>query len=82
MWRWKYNFRVRHDAEWDVDLVDMRCLNCEHAEEMELDILLEIADPAVEEAPTVCCPHCDRELLVPKDAFDQIRGGFIYKIER
>ena len=63
-------------------MVDMKCLNCEHAEEMELGILLEIADPAVEEAPTVCCPRCDRELLVPKDAFDQIRGGFIYKIER
>jgi len=79
---WKYNFRVRHDAEWDVDIVDMKCLGCDYEEEMELDVLLEIADPRAEEAPAVCCPRCDRELLIPRDAYDQIKGGFVYKIDR
>ena len=46
----KYNFRVRHDAEWDVDKVDMKCLSCNYEEEMELDVLLEIAKPRAEDA--------------------------------
>ena len=77
--RWRYNFRVRHDAEWDVDLVDMKCLNCGYEEEMELDVLLECSNPASEESPVVCCPSCGHELLVPKDVYDQIKGGFVYK---
>lgn len=81
MTRWKYNFRVRHDAEWDVDKVDMKCLNCDYEEEMELDVLLECSNPSSEESPVVCCPSCERELLVPKDVYDQIKGGFIYKPE-
>ena len=57
-------------------------LGCDYEEEMELDVLLEIADPRAEEAPAVCCPRRDRELLVPKDAYDQIKGGFVYKTDR
>ena len=82
MRRWRYNFRVRHDAEWDADYVGMKCLNCDYEEEMELDVLLECSNPASEESPVVCCPSCEHELLVPKDVYDQIKGGFVYKIEK
>ncbi len=81
MTRYKYNFRVRHDAEWDADYVGMKCLHCDYEEEMELDILLECSDPSVEESPVVYCPSCGHGLLVPKDVYDQIKGGFIYKPE-
>ena len=81
MTRHKYNFRVRHDAEWDTDYVGMKCLHCDYEEEMELDILLECSDPSVEESPVVDCPSCGHALLVPKDVYDQIKGGFIYKPE-
>ena len=81
MRRWMYNFRVRHDAEWDTDYVGMKCLNCDYEEEMELDILLECSDPSVGESPVVYCPSCGHALLVPKDVYDQIKGGFIYKPE-
>ena len=57
MTRYKYNFRVRHDAEWDTDYVGMKCLHCDYEEEMELDILLECSDPSVEESPVVDCHH-------------------------
>ena len=82
MRRWRYNFRVRHDGEWDADYVGMKCLNCDYEEEMELDVLLECSNPASEESPVVCCPSCEHELLVPKDVYDQIKGGFVYKIEK
>lgn len=80
MARYRYPFRVRHNKEYDVDLVDMKCLECGHEEEAELDILLECSNPASEDSPVLICPECGHELLVPKDVYDQIRGGFIYKI--
>ncbi len=80
MARYRYPFRVRHNKEYDVDLVDMKCLECGHEEETELDILLECSNPASEDSPVLICPECGHELLVPKDVYDQIKGGFIYKI--
>ena len=79
--RWRYNFRVRHNGDWDADYVGMKCLGCDYEEEMDLDVLLECSDPASEESPVVCCPSCEHELLVPKDVYDQIKGGFVYKID-
>ncbi|MCI5940099.1 transposase zinc-binding domain-containing protein [bacterium] len=81
MTRYKYNFRVRHDAEWDTDYVGMKCLHCDYEEEMELDILLECSDPSGEESPMVYCLSCGHVLLVPKDVYDRIKRGFIYKPE-
>ena len=81
MMMYRYNFRVRHDEEWGDDVVDMKCLGCDYEEEMDLDILLECSDPSLDESPVACCPGCDRELLVPKDVYDQIKGGFIYKTD-
>lgn len=75
----RYNFRVKRDAEYGVDLVDMKCLECGHEEEVELDILLECSNPASKDSPVLICPKCGHELLVPKDVHDQIKGGFIYK---
>ena len=80
--KYEYPFRVKHNEEYDVDLVDMKCLECGHEEEVELDILLECSNPLAKEAPALCCPACDHELLIPKDAYDQIKGGFVYKIEK
>ena len=78
----KYNFRIKHNNEYDIDLVDMKCLECGHEEEVELDILLELSDEEDNPSPVLTCPNCDHDLLVPKDVYDQIKGGFVYKIEK
>lgn len=77
-----YNFRIKHDKEFDTDIVDMKCLECNYEEEIELDILLELYNPKTDPAPYLTCPCCDNDLLVPKDVYDQIKGNFIYKIEK
>ncbi len=82
MARYRYPFRVRRDKEFGIDLVDMKCLWCGHEEEAELDILLECSNPASDDSPVLICPECGRELLVPKDVCEQIKGGFVYKIEK
>lgn len=78
----KYNFRVKHNKEYDVDLVDMKCLECDHEEEVELDILLECFDEANDPSPVLTCPCCNHDLLVPKDVYEQIKGNFIYKFDK
>lgn len=78
----KYNFRVKHNKEYDVDLVDMKCLECDHEEEVELDILLECFDEVNDPSPVLTCPCCNHDLLVPKDVYDQIKGNFIYKVNK
>lgn len=75
----RYNFRVRKDESTGEFAVDMKCLGCGHEEEIPLDIFSELFDPEVEENPALTCPHCDRDLLVPKDVYDQIKGNFVYK---
>lgn len=75
----KYNFRIKHNNKYDIDLVDMKCLECNYEEEIELDILLELSDIDNEVAPVLTCPKCNHDLLVPKDVYDQIKGNFIYK---
>lgn len=82
MARYKYSFRVKHNKKYDVDLVDMKCLECGYEEEIELDILLECSNPISIDSPVLVCPKCDHELLIPKDVYDQIKGGFIYKIDK
>ena len=78
----RYNFRVKHNDFYDVDLVDMKCLDCDHEEEIDLDILLELSDFKSEPSPVITCPRCDRDLFVPKDVYDQIKGNFIYKVKK
>lgn len=78
----RFNFRIKHNKEYDIDLVDMKCLECNHEEEADLDILLELFDPDRDPAPVLTCPCCNHDLLVPKDVFDQIKGNFIYKVEK
>lgn len=77
----RYNFRVKHNDEYDLDLVDMKCLECDYEEESELDILLEFFDSKIFPSPVLTCPHCNHDLLVPKDFYDQIKGHFIYKFD-
>ena len=52
----RYNFRVKHNDFYDVDLVDMKCLDCDHEEEIDLDILLELSDFKSEPSPVITCP--------------------------
>lgn len=77
----KYNFRIKHNEQYDVDLVDMKCLECDHEGEVELDILLELFNPKTDPSPVLTCPHCNHDLFVPKDVYDQIKGNFIYKFD-
>lgn len=62
----KYNFRIKHKKDFDTDLVDMKCLECDYEEEVPLDILLEFFDSSVDHAPTLTCPHCDEIYLFLK----------------
>lgn len=62
----KYNFRIKHNKDFDTDLVDMKCLECDYEEEVPLDILLEFFDSSVDHAPTLTCPHCDEIYLFLK----------------
>lgn len=78
----KYNFRIKHNKDFDTDLVDMKCLECDYEEEVPLDILLEFFDSSVDHAQTLTCPHCDEDLFVPKDVYDQIKGNFVYKFDK
>lgn len=78
----KYNFRIKHNKDFDTDLVDMKCLECDYEEEVPLDILLEFFDSSVDHAPTLTCHHCDEDLFVPKDVYDQIKGNFVYKFDK
>lgn len=78
----KYNFRIKHNKDFDTDLVDMKCLECDYEEEVPLDILLEFFDSSVDHAPTLTCPHYDEDLFVPKDVYDQIKGNFVYKFDK
>ena len=55
---------------------------CDYEEEVPLDILLEFFDSSVDHAPTLTCPHCDEDLFVPKDVYDQIKGNFVYKLDK
>ncbi len=82
MSRYKYPLRAKHSGKYDVDLVDMKCLECGHEEEAELSILLERSNSASKDSPVLICPKCGHELLVPKDVNDQVNGGFIYKIDK
>ena len=75
----KYNFRIRHNNEYDVDLVDMKCLECDYEEEVELHIHLELFDEENDPSPILTCPRCNHDLFVPKDVYDQIKGNFVYK---
>lgn len=52
----RYNFRVKHNDEYDLDLVDMKCLECDYEEESELDILLEFFDSKIFPSPVLTCP--------------------------
>ena len=47
----KYNFRIKHNKDFDTDLVNMKCLECDYEEEVPLDILLEFFDSSVDHAP-------------------------------
>lgn len=78
----KYNFRIKHNKDFDTDLVNMKCLECDYEEEVPLDILLEFFDSSVDHAPTLTCPHCDEDLFVSKDVYDQIKGNFVYKFDK
>ena len=78
----KYNFRIKQNKDFDTDLVNMKCLECDYEEEVPLDILLEFFDSSVDNAPTLTCPHCDEDLFVPKDVYDQIKGNFVYKFDK
>ena len=78
----KYNFRIKHNKDFDTDLVNMKCLECDYEEEVPLDILLEFFDSRVDYAPTLTCSHCDEDLFVPKDVYDQIKGNFVYKFDK
>lgn len=51
----------------------------EDEEEIPLDIFSELFDPKIEENPALACPHCNRDLLVPRDVYDQMKGKFVYK---
>jgi len=75
----KYNFRIKHNNQYDVDLVDMKCLECDYEDEVELDILLELFDEVSDPSPVITCPHCNHDLFVPKDVYDQIKDNFVYK---
>ena len=44
-----------------------------------LDIFSELFDPEIEENPALTRPRCNRDLLVPRDIYDQIKGNFVYK---
>ena len=74
----KYNFKFRYDEKYGSDIVDMKCLECDYEDVAELMILLEFDRP-YEPCPVLTCPKCDHDLFVPKDVYDQIKGGFIYK---
>lgn len=75
----KYNFRIKHNNQYDVDLADMKCLECDYEDEVELDILLELFDEVSDPSPVITCPHCNHDLFVPKDVYDQTKGNFVYK---
>ena len=75
----RYNFRIKHNEKYNIDLVEMKCLKCGYEEEIELDILLELFNPHKEENPIITCPHCEEESFTPKDIYDQIKGNFVYK---
>lgn len=74
-----YNFRVNHA---DSGHVDMKCLECGHEEPMPLNVFSELFDPSLDENPVFTRPRCDAESFVPKDVHDQIKGGFVYKVEK
>ena len=81
----RYNFRIRKDEyidDYDDYVVDMKCLNCDYEENIPLDILSSFFDPSVDENPALTCPHCDQDLFVPKDIYDQIKGNFVYKVDK
>ena len=78
----RYNFKIKHNNEFDIDLVDIKCPECNYEEEVDLDILLDLFVPSSDPAPALTCPCCNHDLLISKDVFDQIKGDFIYKVEK
>ena len=53
-----------------------------YEENIPLDILSLFFDPSVDENPALTCPHCDQDLFVPKDIYDQIKGNFVYNVDK
>ena len=78
----RYNFRVREDKETGEFIVDMKCLNCDYEEVIPMDIFSELFDPDFDENPAITCPHCNHDLFIPKDVYDQIKGNFVYKPDK
>lgn len=74
-----YDFRIRMDKETRESVIDLKCLNCDHEEAMPMDVFSELFDSCIGESPAFTCLCCDPDSLVPKDAYEQIRGGFAYK---
>ena len=88
----KLNFRIRRKdishEDWFnedcfpggyIEVIDMKCLDCDYEEEVEADILLECFEMPDDDFPSCGCVNCNGDNLVPKDVYDQIKGNFIYK---
>ena len=54
----------------------MKCLECGYEGGIPLDIFSEVFDPEIKENPALTCPRCNRDLLVPRDIYDQIKRKF------
>ncbi|MCF0238148.1 MAG: hypothetical protein HUK24_06070 [Sphaerochaetaceae bacterium] len=65
-----------------IELIDMKCLDCDYEEPVEADIVLECFEMTGGDFPLLHCPHCNDGNFVPKDCYDQIKGNFVYTFKK
>ena len=51
--------------------VEMKCLNCDFEDELDLDEVLEYQEMTGDEDYAMFCPYCGEEQLVPKSIYKE-----------
>lgn len=61
-----------------VEHIEMKCVKCDFEIELDADIIFECFNSRKEDYPELYCSNCNKPFLVPKDIYEQVKGGFYY----
>jgi Zn finger protein HypA/HybF involved in hydrogenase expression len=55
------------------EYVEMKCLDCDHEETADFDMLQETMEFDDSPYPSLYCPSCNEGTMVPKDIYSQLK---------
>ena len=55
------------------ETISLKCLNCDAEFEEDFETIEEVWDERFQKYPTLCCPNCNKEKLVPIDIYNKYK---------